>query len=54
MPVFLITYASANQHRDITNETEWITPGDYDSDRARLVFEGQFPSASVLRVQEVE
>jgi hypothetical protein len=53
MPVFLITYTSARQHHDIHHETEWITPGNYDQDRAREAFEREFPTASIVRCEEV-
>ncbi|MEN9780944.1 MAG: hypothetical protein RL014_2092 [Pseudomonadota bacterium] len=54
MPVFLITYTSTNQSRDIHYETEWVCDSSYDSDRARASFERQFPTAAVVRVEETQ
>jgi hypothetical protein len=53
MPVFLITYSNTRTGNDITHETEWVTPGNYDRDRAREAFEKQFPSTAVVRLQEL-
>jgi hypothetical protein len=52
-PVFLITYTSTRQHRDITYETEWVCDSSYDHDRARASFERQFPSAAVVSVEQL-
>ena len=54
MPVFLVTYQSTRQSRDVTHETEWICDASYDRDRARQAFEQRFPSAAVVRVEEVD
>ncbi len=53
-PVFLITYTSTHQSRDITYETEWVCDSSYDRDRARASFEAQFPTAAVVRVEEAQ
>jgi hypothetical protein len=53
-PIFLVTYTSTRESHDITYETEWITPGNFDCDRARKAFEREFPSTAVVRVQEVD
>jgi hypothetical protein len=53
-PVFLITYTSTHQSRDITYETEWICDASYDRDRACASFQQQFPSAAIVRVEELD
>lgn len=52
-PVFLITYTNTRTTDAVTHETEWVTPGNYDSDRAREAFERQFPTTAVVRLQEL-
>jgi hypothetical protein len=54
MPAFLITYTSPRQSRHVLHETHWITPSDFDRDRARASFEAQCPSAAVVSVEPVE
>ncbi len=52
-PVFLVTYTSTRQSRDVTYETEWVCDSSYDRDRARASFERQFPSAAVVSVEQI-
>ena len=54
MPVFLVTYSSTRQHRDVIHEVEWICDSSYDRARARASFERQFPSAAVVSVEQLE
>ena len=54
MPVFLVTYTSTRQSRDITYETEWICDGSYDRDRACQAFQAQFPSTAIVRIEELD
>ena len=53
-PVFLVTYSSTRQHRDIQHQVEWVCDSTYDHDRARASFERQFPSAAVVSVEQLE
>jgi len=54
MPVFRITYITPRTGHDITHETEWICDASYNEARAVQAFRQQFPTASVLRVQEAD
>jgi hypothetical protein len=53
MPIFLITYSNTRTGNDITHETEWVCDSSYDRDRAREAFERQFPTTSVVCLQEL-
>jgi len=54
MPAFLITYTNPHTGNDITHETEWICDSSYDTERARESFERQFPTAAVVRINEID
>ena len=53
-PVFLITYTTPRTGNDITHETEWICDGSYNEARAVQSFRKQFPTTSVVRIQETD
>ena len=54
MPVFLVTYTSPRQTRHVLHETHWVTPANFDRDRARKSFQAQCPTAAVVRIEECE
>lgn len=53
-PVFLVTYTTTRTSDAITYQTEWVTPSNYDRDRAHQAFRQQFPTAAVVRLEEVD
>ena len=54
MPAFRILYTTARTDHAITEAIEWVTPGNYDRERARRAFEREFPGAAVIQCRELE
>ena len=51
MGVYLITYTTPLKGNDITEELEWITDSDWDSERTIQCFQRRFPHASIVGFQ---
>jgi hypothetical protein len=53
MPIFRIKYTTARTNHGITEELEWVTDSDWDSERTRACFQARHPDAAITAFQQL-